>query len=341
MNREAFFTTLAVLVVLGVALLAWQFAYVLMLAFAGLLLAVLLRRGAVALARRTPLSVGLSMAAVILTVLGAAALFGFYAGPRISSELSQVAQTLPDAWDRIEDYLTGTTWGGYLMDTLPRVEDRPRVDIAGMLGATVSTAVSMAVNLVVVLTAGVFLALDPELYRRGLMHLVPKARRVRAREVLDELGRGLWYWLVGQSIDMAAVALMTGTGLWLIGVPLPIALGLIAGVTNFIPYLGPFIGGVPAVLIATSLGIDTALWTAGMIVVVQQIESSVLMPIIQREATALPPVLTILVVIGFGGIFGILGMLLATPLLLTGIILVRTLYVEDMLGDQEAEGGKP
>ena len=156
--------------------------------------------------------------------------------------------------------------------------------------------------------------------------------------MLDTLGRALWLWLIGQSVDMLAVALATGLGLWAIGVPLPVALGLIAGVTNFIPYLGPFIGAAPAVLIAFAHDPADALWTALLFAAIQQVEGNVLQPVIQRRATALPPVLTILAVVGAGVLFGLVGVLVATPLLLVLIVLVRMLYVEDALGDRGAGG---
>ena len=154
--------------------------------------------------------------------------------------------------------------------------------------------------------------------------------------MLDALGTGLWRWIQGQLLDMVAVAVMTGAGLWLIGVPLFATLGLIAGITNVIPYVGPFLSGVPAVLIAFTLGMREAVYAALVFLVVQQIDGHVLMPMIQKRSTQLPPVLTILAVIGFGVLFGFIGILVATPLLLVVLILVRMLYVEDVLGDQVA-----
>ena len=151
---------------------------------------------------------------------------------------------------------------------------------------------------------------------------------------MGALGRALWLWLVGQGIDMLAVGLAVGVGLWAIGVPLPVALGVIAGVTNVVPYLGPFIGATPAVLIAFAHDPTLAMWTALLFLAVQQPEGNVLQPVIQRRATSLSPVLTILAVVGFGVLFGLVGVLVATPSLLVILVLVRMLYVEDALGDR-------
>jgi len=338
LNKTAFATALAILLVIVLALATWMFAGVLLLAFAGVLLAVLFRHSALALSRHAPLPVGAAMAVIFIAFIVVATLVIIVAGPRITSELGEVAESLPGALDAVQTSIAETTWGNYLLETLSNDEEGGGWNAIGMLGGTVTTVLGTLANLVVLLTVAVFLSIDPDLYRRGFLHLIPKDRRARSREVLDALGNALWRWLLGQSIDMIAVALLTGLGLWLIGVPVPVALGLIAGLTNFIPYLGPFLGGIPATLIAFSQSPMDALYTAGLFLVIQQIEGNILMPTIQRQATSLPPALTVLAVIAMGGLFGIGGALLATPMLLVAIIVVRMLYVEDVLNDDVKNG---
>ena len=337
MNRRIFTTALAVLFVVVLAIAAWQLAFVLLLAFAAILLAVLLRHTATFLADRTPLSIGSAIIVVIVAFLVVAGTFLFFAGPRIATQVSQVTDALPDAWDEVKNALKDNGWGHYILDSTPLSDDGPDLNVMGALEGTLSTTLSVLVNLVVVVTVGIYLAIDPKLYRVGVQHLFPKAHRERSGEILDALGDGLWYWLLGQFVDMAAVAIMTGAGLWLLGVPLPVALGVIAGVTNFIPYLGPFIGAAPAVVIAFAHDPMLALYAAGLFLVVQQLDSHVMMPIIQEHATAMPPALTILVVVAAGVLFGLLGVLLATPLLLVALILVQRVYVEDVLQDHDVE----
>ena len=334
---RAFGIGVAATLAVGVCLLAWELVFVLLVAFAGLLLAVLFRHAALALARRTPLSIGVALAVVVLGLAAALLLFAMSVGPRIGAQLASVAQGLPTALQDVEAALSRTDWGRYLLDQATLVQDdEPEWNVLRGIGGTVSTVFGVSANLVIALTVAVFLALDPDLYRRGLAGLLPRARRRRAIEVMDEIGRTLWRWELGQFVDMAAVAIAVGLGLWWIGVPLPAALGLIAGLTNFVPYVGPILGGVPAVLLAFSQGVDYALWTVALFVVVQQLEGHVLMPIIQKRATSLPPVLTVLVVVGASVPFGLLGVLLATPLLVVVLVLVRTLWVEDVLEDASA-----
>jgi len=332
LDRKAFFTALAVLAVAALGLLALRFAFVLLLAFAGVLLAVLLRNLAAALSRDVPLPVAGALAVVVIGIAAAIGLFAVLAGTRVTAEILQVAERVPAAWKEVRAWLSTYRWGGYLLEAVPSAAKQDW-NFARVLGPSVSMVIAVTVNVVVVMAVGVFLAADPALYRRGLLHLVPKRARPQAREVLDAMGHGLWRWLIGQGIDMAAVALMTGAGLWLIGVQTPVTLGLIAGITNFIPYVGPFIGGVPVVLAALSQSPDHALYALGMMIAIQQIDGHVLMPLIQKRTSSLPPALTILAVLALGSVFGIAGMLLATPLLVTGLIAVQMLYVEEVLED--------
>ncbi len=327
---------LAVIAVAFLVFLAWVLSNMLLLGFAALLIAVLLRHGANFIADHTPLGpkMGLAVVALIVVLLGW--LFVSTLGPRIASEFDTLVRTVPDTIEAVAEDLQDHAWGRYLIDKMSPAEEGGGYNIFGTIGGTLSSAISVVTSILVLIAVAIFLAINPGIYRRGVLHLVPFHRRDRAREVMDTLGVTLWKWLQGQMIDMLAVALMTGLGLWLVGVPLAVTLGLIAGLTNFIPYVGPFLSGIPAVLIAFSHDPKSALWAAGVFLVVQQIEGNILMPIIQKRVAALPPVLCILAIVAFGVLFGFIGIVVATPLMLALMVLVRMLYVEDILGDYNA-----
>lgn len=328
------------LTVLGIVLIgfvAWVLSDMLLMAFGAILLAVLLRRGAAFVARHTPLGPKAGLGIVCASIAAAVTIFVTIYGPRVAAEFEILAQTLPTSVETLAASLRERDWGAFLLDNIPAPGDGPGINLFGTIGGTLSSAFSTATSLLVLLSLSIFLALDPGLYRRGLLHLVPKPRRDRIAEVLDALGHNLWKWLQGQLLDMVAVAVLTGVGLWLLGVPLAVTLGLIAGVTNFIPYVGPFLSAVPAILIAFAHDPNLAIWTLGLFVFVQQLEGNVLLPIIQKRATSLPPVLSILAIVAFGVLFGFLGLVVATPLMLVLIILVRMLYVEDVLKDYDAD----
>ncbi|MBA50374.1 MAG: transporter [Paracoccus sp.] len=346
-----FATIVAVLALVLLLLAAWTWSSVLLMGFAAILVAIALRAGAAVLHR----SLGLGFKpGVLLTATAFVALFAalFSAvGPAVSKQFSQLLSSLPDAWQQISDWLDqssiaqfverrigdGMDGGGGATGSIP--------SIFGYVKGTVTTIFGGLANLVLILIMAIFLGLDAPSYRSGFLRLVPLGYRERAGSVLDECGRSLGRWMGGQALDMLVVALLTGTGLWLLGVPLALLLGLIAGLTNIIPVVGPFLSGVPAVMFALTQGVDQALYVALLFLVIQQIEGNILMPMIQKYAAHLPPVLTVLAIVAFGSMFGLFGVVLATPLLLVSIILIQRLYVEDVLGDSPHDrrggGGSP
>ncbi|MEO6437056.1 MAG: AI-2E family transporter, partial [Tepidisphaeraceae bacterium] len=172
------------------------------------------------------------------------------------------------------------------------------------------------------------------LYVRGAIRLVPPAHRERAGEVLGALGYTLKWWLIGQGVTMVIISVVTWIGLLALGVPLPLVLGVIAGIFNFIPNFGPLFAMVPATLLALTIGPGTALGVIVMFIVLQNLEGNVLTPIIQRKAVDLPPALGIIAQILLGILVGVVGLLLAWPLCAAVVLLVKMLYVEDVLGDE-------
>lgn len=157
-------------------------------------------------------------------------------------------------------------------------------------------------------------------------------RRLRGREVLDEIGVTLSKWLVGKAYSMVAAGVMTAVGLSLLGVPLALLLGIIAGLLDFIPYVGPLMAGVPALLIAFSDSPAQALYVL-LFSAVQLVQGYLLEPLIDQHTVALPPALTITMQVTFGAVFGMAGVALATPMTAVLVVLVAMLYVQDVLGD--------
>ncbi|MBD0271200.1 MAG: AI-2E family transporter [Acetobacteraceae bacterium] len=207
----------------------------------------------------------------------------------------------------------------------------------GTLFGTAYSAFSLATgwlgNAIVVAFVGLFVAADPGTYRRGVLALLPRGRRRRVGEVLDEMAAVLRWWLVGQLVAVVLIALSTWLALALIGMPGAFLLGLQSGLVNFIPYLGPVIAAVPVGLAAMAQGTSMVLWALGAHFVIQTLEGYVLAPLIQRRAVDLPPVLTLAAVALFGTLFGAMGVALATPLVAALKVAVTRLYVEDRLGE--------
>lgn len=329
-------------------LVVWKLSFVLLMGFAGVLVAIALRMSANYLARWLPISptagVFLVMALVILAVMGLV----MNAGPQITQQMRQLIAALPEAWRQVMAWLGSSTLGNVLIDQVSEggriatdgaeaAGARPSAStfsgILGFLRGTLNAATGSIANLVLIVTVAIFLAINPGPYIQGALQLVPISRRERAAAILKELGDKLWSWLAGQAVDMLVVAAMSGFGLWMLGIPLALALGIIAGLTNAIPYIGPFLGGAPAVLFALTQGPRDALYVLILFIVIQQLEGNVIMPLIQRRAAGLPPVMTIFGVIGFGVLFGLPGLLVAAPLMVVAMVLVQRLYIEGVLGD--------
>ncbi|HVX64422.1 MAG TPA: AI-2E family transporter [Pirellulales bacterium] len=338
MNREFVLRALtavgmgAAIVVL--AILLWYARRVFLLAFAGILLAVLLQTLAAWLKRFTGLPYRWSVAVVVLALLGGIGLLGWLVGSGVSQQLDELAEALPNSVDKLRDRLDQTTWGKRLATRLPQAaQSISPQDVLAPATGVVSGLLGFLVNLVVILFVGLYGAAQPGWYLHGFLHLFPPPRRERLRHVLQETGDALRWWLIGQLVSMTAVGLLTGLGLWLLGAQLPIALALLAFAMDAIPNLGPILAGVPAILLASAQGPSQALYVALLYVGINAVEGYVLIPLVQMRTVKLPPALLILAVLAFSMLGGPLGALVAAPFLLTIINLVRMLYVEDALGD--------
>lgn len=136
---------------------------------------------------------------------------------------------------------------------------------------------------------GLYFAAEAELYTSGLLRLVPPARRRRGAEILHETASAIWYWMLGRLFSMTVLGVLTAVGLWIIGVPLPVALGFLAGILTFVPYIGAFVSAIPSVLLAASVNLDMALYVIILYVEVHVTEGYILVPLVQRWVVHLPP----------------------------------------------------
>lgn len=188
-------------------------------------------------------------------------------------------------------------------------------------------------GVLLVLVGAIYLALDPDLYVRGALLLVPPAFRPNIARAFAESGRALRAWLLGQLIAMVLIGVLTTFGLLLVHSPSPIVLGLFAGLAEFVPIVGPLIGALPALLTALSVNPHQVFVTAVVFVVIQQLEGNAIQPFIQRRLVAIAPVVGLFVLAGLSLLFGPVGLLLAAPLTVMIVVWVKALYVRDFLGE--------
>ncbi|MFC0250756.1 AI-2E family transporter [Massilia consociata] len=341
-RRVTMVNGIAVLFIAGAAAVVLA-ANALLLVFACILCAILLYKLSEILARRFHMRRKLALAMVVGALALVIGLGGWAMAPQIAEQSSRLAQEIPAAVERLQTAVQQHPLLKRIASELPPPEQIVKqmgdmVPNAGLFFGGVLGAIG---NVVIILFVGIYFATSPQLYTSGLIRLVPQSRRPRAREVQQELGHTLANWLLGKAASMLIVGVVTSIGLSMLGVPLALILGIIAGLLDFIPYLGPIMAGIPAVLLALSISPELALYTVLLFVGIQLVEGYVLQPLIEARAVDLPPALVIVMQLVFGTLFGFAGVALATPLAAALAVLVKMLYIEDVLGDRPAQKPKP
>lgn len=335
-------TIAATLIAVLAALLVWAAVDMLLLLFAALLVALLLLAISGALHRWTSLPRGWSLAATCLGLVGLLALGAVMLAPVLAEQARSLGQSLPHSLEQARAVVRAGRLGDWLGDAVPTADELRSMakQAFGGFGAlrrltgVFTTAVGAVASTVLVVLLGVFFAAQPRTYREGLVRLVPPPRRARTREVLAQIGDTLQWWLLGKLVSMTLVGALSSLGLWLLGVPFALALGLIAALLGFIPNFGPVLAVIPAALVALSQSPAAAGYVVLLYLGIQTVESYVITPLIQQRALALPPGLILATQLVVGGLLGALGLALATPLLSAAVILIETLYVEDVLQDR-------
>jgi predicted PurR-regulated permease PerM len=249
-----------------------------------------------------------------------------------------LAETVPEAWRSFRERLADNPLGARIEEWMSGAlsDGGP---VAGVAQVVMRFGGGVA-DALLAIVGGVYLAAQPRLYRRGLLKLMPRERRELVDEALRDTGRALKLWLGGQLVSMIVVGLVVGLGLWAIGVPSALTLGLLAGVLEFVPIVGPVIAAIPAILLALAQGPEVALWTLGLYLVVQQVEGNLLQPLIQQHAVRMPAAVLLFALLVAGILFGLTGVVLAAPLAVATLVMVKRLYVREALDTETPLPGR-
>jgi predicted PurR-regulated permease PerM len=329
-SRDNIRLVFVTVILLGLAVYLFD---VLLLFFAGVLLAVVIRAPSEWLSRTTGLD---ARVALVLVLIVLATLFGLAAwlvGHSVAQELESVWKRLPQAIEELEGRASDMAVVGPAMEKA--ASEGPAAAARSGL-ATVLAAFGLLTNFALVLFVAILLAMQPRLYVEGSLHLLPKKHRKRAAELFGQLGNVLKRWTLGQLCLMTLVGLLSYAGFRAIGLEFAGALALLAGALTFIPFLGSLAAGAIAVLMALAQGVDMALYTAAVYACVQIIEN-VCEPFVQQRAVYLAPALLLFAQAVLGALAGPLGIVLATPLAAVAIVTTKMLYVEDTLGDHQVK----
>ncbi len=321
--------------VLIVALIAivitvmWLLSHVALLFFGALLIAMTLRAlGGQFVKLGVSEMVGVLLATLLIAIVitGSVTLFG--------SEIADQAQIL---FDRLRSSIK--SFGDRFDITSLRdlmKEISPASDIMGLIPSFLSWSISIGgalAALLFVLVAGFYLALDPRSYRDGLIKLVPPAYHANAIATVDDIGEALHRWIGGQFIVMIIVGVASGVGLWIVGVQSPLALGLLAGLANFVPYVGSIVAAAITLVIAGAQGFEYVASAGVVMLIVQQLESNVATPLIIGRAVSIAPATGLFAIAAMAVLFGPLGILFGYPLSIVADIAIRRLYIRDTLDE--------
>ena len=319
----------------GAALLIYA-ADVFLIAFAGVLIANILRAPSEWLSEKTGIGTNWYVGAVTLALIVVLGLGAWVAAPRIIGQFDELTESLTQALSAVQKWIEARLGIDIGEDFFPKTGDGAPPIIPMILGrvtGVISGTLGAVANIVVILALGFYLALHSRLYFEGFVRLFPINARPRVAEIGEEVGATLRWWLLGQLVTMAVVGLITTIGLSLLGIPLAGTLGLITGLFEFAPFIGPILAAFPAVLIAFSQSPMDALYVIVLYTAIQQVEGYLITPYVQERAVNLPPALMIFAQILMGVLFGLFGLLLASPLVAASIVIVKMAYIEDVLGD--------
>ena len=316
----------------------WQIRDLLLLLFAAIVLATALNRLALRL-QRSGMQHGLAVLCSIALLLALIVGFFWLIVPPFAVQFEELTQRVPQGFERLN------SWTDYWRNRVPTqlVPYLPDVDsisqqvqplLNRLLGGSVaffssSLGVILRVLLVLVLT-GMLLA-NPQAYRKGFVRLFPSFYRRRVDGILDQCEVALGRWLGAALISMSVVALMSMVGLSILRIPSPLAQGILAGVLNLIPNLGPTISVIPPMAIALLEAPWKSVAVFGLYFAIQQIESNFLTPYVMAQQVSLLPAVTLLSQVFFATFFGFLGLFLALPLTVVGQIWVKEVLIKDVL----------
>jgi len=337
-------------------------------AYIGMLLGIAISAGAARL-RRFGIGQGLGAALIVAASVALLIGFGAWTGPTVRTQYRELKQRLPEAFVKLDRWL-GQRQAGVVGSLLTGEPDSTQVTplsqqqrdsialneplggdslvhlkalreqilartpgASGYVLPVLHSTIEVAAGIVIIFFLAVYIGADPKLYRGGIISLIPHRRRARGEQVLEAVTGALRRWLVTQLIAMLVMGVVATAVLTALQVRAAVPLGILSGLLQFVPMAGPIISAVPAIAMGF---VDSPEKAAAVLVafyIIHFLESHLLIPLLMKEGVNLPPVLTVLTQAGMALAFGVMGLFVAVPMLVLVMILVKMLYVEDVVGD--------
>lgn len=331
---------IGLLMISALALLIFH-ANFFLLVFAGIFFSVLLNFSSCWITGKTGVKYGLALFFVLLFIVALLYLTIILIGPSMVDQIKDMSESLPRSLKDLRERLGETTMGQHIFEELPNdlgalIEDRGQV-LSRIVGSF-STTIGAIANFFIIIVTGIFLASTPAIYVNGFIRLFPLHFRARLKEVMQKTQKTLSLWMLAKLISMLVVGVFTAIGLESLGMPMPYALALLAALFSFIPNIGPYLALTPAVLIALMQGGNMFIYVLILYFGIQIVESYLITPMIEKKMVHLPPALTLFWMVLLGIVTGILGLIMATPILAALIVIIEELYVKDHLESNGAYG---
>jgi predicted PurR-regulated permease PerM len=311
---------------------------VLLIAFVGIIVAMAFN----AIVVRLPIRRGIATALVAVTTLALIGLVGYLGISALIPQVRALAEDLPGIQETLlewEQWLQQET--GFDLELIGEPLEALLADPFAVLMALLAQAFGILEIIgiaVLVLFGALFVVARPnEMLLDPMLRAVPRHRRPAFRRMMSRMAERLVGWLRGTILSMIIIGAISGIAFWLVGAPYPLLLGVFVGVVEIIPIVGPWIGGATAVLITAFYDLQTALWVAVAVLIIQQVEGNVVRPFVMAGSAELHPFVTLLGLLLFGAMFGFLGALLALPLVLAIATVIEVLWVEETIGTAEDE----
>ena len=311
------------LAIVGVIVLAQP----IMLIIGGLVFAVILDGGTRLLGKVLPAPRGVRLTIVTLAGFGFVAWVIYYAGSTLISQAETLRVVIMSQADKLIAWAQemGLVAQGQKIDFSSQV-----LGGVGRLTSAVSSAIGAITSLLMVVVIGIFVAIEPKLYDRGVAWMLPLEHRDRFYDISERVGFTLRRLMAGRLLGM----FVEGVGTWLLlllaGVPMAALLGLLTGLLAFIPNIGALISGVLMVAVGFSAGPEQGLWAIAIYFIVQNVDGYLIMPYVARKTVDLAPALVLGAQLIFGALFGIMGLALADPI----VAMIKAALEQKTVDDQ-------
>lgn len=274
--------------------------------------------------------------AVLITMLLTCVFLGvlvYKIAPNVAQQVVVLKEDLPKAIEKTNKAIRNNETINFLAQPILKSIEVGKKDEGGYIKTFFSSVFGVLGDFYIIIFLGFFFVANAKSYTEGLTHLFPKHRRPRAKYILNHVGYTLRNWLLGKLVSMAIVGILVTIGLYILGVPQALTLGIFTAILAFIPNIGPLISLIPAILVSYSISTELAIWTLLVYVLIQAVESNFITPMIHKQMIAMPMAMVLIAQVVLGMFTGYLGLILAVPLVAIVMVIIKKAYIEDILGD--------